>query len=217
MNWAKLAEYFYKKGNGVRSFEGWLGEFLFREGEEWRKRFYSVMEKMAGCEASVILDLMCGGAYPSRYIAMSNSGKFVVGVDLDLDALVFAKKKIRMESLGNVELVRCDVKFLPFKDGAFDLAFEIGGIEFFMEADKQIFLREVSRVTKANLILTFTNEKFKRRLPYRLGLVHLRFLGRKMPRTFTKHEIEELLKPFSKNLEVAEAGYSIICRLDFEA
>lgn len=70
-------------------------------------------------------------------------------------------------------LVRCFLRLYAAIRGKIgDLTFATGGIRV---CDLGKVISEVKRVTKKWFIVTFTSEKFKCKLHYRLGLVHLRF------------------------------------------
>ncbi|MEM2338250.1 MAG: class I SAM-dependent methyltransferase [Candidatus Bathyarchaeia archaeon] len=213
MKWAEFAEYCYKKGKGTPwNFDGWLGEMLFKEGTEWRLRFGKVkkiIEKINKINPlCCVLDLMCGGAYPSRWLAEQQPQCFVVGIDLDRKALLFAKKRIK-KGVDNLDFVRCDVHMLPFKGKIADLTLAIGGLEY---VDLKEVLSEVKRVTKKWFVATFTGEKFKRKLHYKLGLVHLRFIfNSKLPRVFKPEEVKQILAFLSEENTIYECGeYNLI-------
>ncbi|MGB9756809.1 MAG: class I SAM-dependent methyltransferase [Candidatus Bathyarchaeales archaeon] len=216
IDWAEFAEYCYKSGRGVRwNFEGWLGEMLFREGREWRRRFHSAKKLLLEGKRTTFLDLMCGGAYPSRNLARGRKESFFVAVDRDRKCLLYAKARIREEQVGNVELVCCDVRYLPFKSGSVDVSFNIGGVEHLRDSCVKTFLDEVKRVTRFKFIITFTGEKFRRKLHYRLGLVHLRFLLSRssVPKLYSKVEVEKLLNDAFKEVAVYEVGeYNIVAQ-----
>lgn len=211
MKWAEFAEYCYKMGKETPwNFDGWLGEKLFKEGTEWRLRLEEVKKivKKINPPFYCVLDLMCGGAYPSRWLAEQYPQCFVVGIDLNKKALLFAKKRIK-KGVTNLDFVRCDVHMLPFKDKISDLTFTIGGLEY---VDLKKVLFEVKRVTKRWFIATFTGEKFKRKLHYRLGLVHLRFVFNfQFPRVFKLEEVKRIFAYLSEQNRVYECGeYNII-------
>ena len=205
MNWASFAEYCYKCGKNTNwNFDGWLGEFLFKEGKRWRERFYTVKEFINESNPKgVILDLMCGGAYPSRNLAKENNSFFVC-IDIDSNYLQFAKSKSKEEKVGKkIEFIRADVRYLPIKDKSVDLTFSIGGLEYVPEIKK--CLSEIKRVTKEHLILTFTLENFKKEIYYKTGLYHLRFLLSGIP-YHKLYSISELKKIFSSvNLNFSKA------------
>jgi ubiquinone/menaquinone biosynthesis C-methylase UbiE len=213
IKWAEFAEYCYTHGKAKWNFDGWLGEILFKEASGWRKRFEAVQKTLAQHNPyETVLDLMCGGAYPSRKIA--RQAKQVIAVDIDREALSFAKKKIREEQLENVELIRCDVCHLPLKEKSVDVSLNIGGIEWFGDSQMEKMLKEAEKATRKAIIVTFTSPAFKNKLHYKLRLVHLRMLLAKatMPRIRRKEEVEKILKRLFPATTMTEVGYFIIAK-----
>ncbi|MCX7999403.1 MAG: class I SAM-dependent methyltransferase, partial [Leptospiraceae bacterium] len=168
-NWAEFAEYCYKCGRDTKwNFDGWLGELLFKEGEKWRRRFYAVKDFINESNPKeVIVDLMCGGAYPSRKLAKENKGFFVC-IDLNSDYLKFAKYMAKKEKVKEkMDFIRADANNLPLRDKSVDLVFSIGGPEYLPNIKN--FLKNVKRICKKHLVFTFTGEKFKENFHYRVG------------------------------------------------
>ena len=214
IKWAEFAEYCYTYGKAKWNFDGWLGEALFKEASGWRKRFEAVQKTLTQLNPyETVLDLMCGGAYPSRKIA--RQAKQVIAVDIDREALSFAKKKIREEQLENVELIRCDACHLPLKDKSVDVSLNIGGTEWLENCQMEKMLKEAEKATRKAIIVTFTSEAFKNKLHYKLRLVHLRMLLAKaeMPRARRKEEVEKFLKRLFPATTITQAGYFIIAKL----
>jgi len=213
IKWAEFAEYCYTHGKAKWNFDGWLGEILFKEASGWRNRFEAVQKMLAQLNPyETVLDLMCGGAYPTRKIA--RQAKQVIAVDIDREALSFAKKKIREEQLENVELIRCDVCHLPLKEKSVDVSLNIGGIEWFGDSQMEKMLKEAEKVTRKAIIVTFTSQAFKNKLHYKLRLVHLRMLlaKAKMPCIRRKEEVEKFLKRLFPATTMTEVGYFIIAK-----
>ena len=73
---------------------------------------------------------MCGGAYPFRSFAKEKRNALFIATDRNRDFLLFARKQIKKEKLRNIQLLLCDVKFLPFKNKCVDISFNIGGAEY---------------------------------------------------------------------------------------
>ena len=67
---------------------------------------------------ALVLDLACGNGRHS--ICLSNEGYKMVGLDLSLNLLKIAKNQS-----GNLQLVRADMRFLPFKAETFSAAFSM--------------------------------------------------------------------------------------------
>ncbi len=58
-------------------------------------------------------------------------------------------------------LVKADIRYLPFKDGVFDIALAVEVIEHLEKKDGAILLRELERVCKDKIILTTPNGFWK--------------------------------------------------------
>lgn len=99
-----------------------------------------------------VLDVACGTGYGSSLLAQK--GK-VVGIDINRDAIKYAKRKYR-----RVSFLVADAQKLPFKDGEFDLAVSFEFIEHIKKPEK--LLHEVKRVLKrkGTFILSTPNKKF---------------------------------------------------------
>jgi SAM-dependent methyltransferase len=65
----------------------------------------------------LLLDIGCGSGIELKYIA--DYLNYAVGIDIDPDILKMAKK--RLKDKRNVELVRADAYFLPFKPHSFTI------------------------------------------------------------------------------------------------
>lgn len=201
-NWANFAEYCYKCGKDVVwNFDGWLGEHFFKEGKKWRERFYTVKEFVRESNPKkVILDLMCGGAYPSRNLA-KESNSFFICIDINPQYLQFAKSKAKKEKVEEkVDFIRADATHLPLKDKSVDLTFSIGGFEYLPDIKKA--LMEAKRVTKEYLILTFTTENFKKEIYYKTRLYHLRYLlgGISYHKIYSIAELKKIFSSVNLNL-----------------
>lgn len=99
-----------------------------------------------GAGALRILDLACGSGIYSRPFAaqLAGEGGRVVGLDLSLPMLAFARRAARREARGNLDLVRASAQGLPFADASFDLANCCGALHLFPDVDG--VLAEVRRV-----------------------------------------------------------------------
>jgi len=67
-----------------------------------------------------VLDAGCG---PGRFTLPTTKQKrvsHVIGIDISTEMLKFAKKKAAQEKITNIEFVKGDIQFLPFKNNTFD-------------------------------------------------------------------------------------------------
>ena len=72
-------------------------------------------------EGDTILDIACGTGLLTRPLArrVGNSG-YVVGLDISFDMLRYAKQYTEADGLYNVDLMKGDAEYLPYKNEYFD-------------------------------------------------------------------------------------------------
>jgi SAM-dependent methyltransferase/uncharacterized protein YbaR (Trm112 family) len=90
----------------------------------------------------LLLDIGCNWGRWS--ISAARKGWRVVGIDPSLGAVMAACRAFNDEH--NVTFVCADARFLPFKNGAFDVVFSYSVLQHFSEADANMTLREIGRV-----------------------------------------------------------------------
>jgi SAM-dependent methyltransferase len=91
-----------------------------------------------------ILEVGCGAAMCSRWLV--GAGARPVAFDLSAGMLRHARAGADRTGI-DVPLVQADAQYLPFRDGAFDLAFTAFGAVAFV-ADSARLMREVARVLR---------------------------------------------------------------------
>ena len=102
-----------------------------------------------------ILDLGCGTGFLFQYIPQKVG--FFVGVDISLNTLKEAKKRIKNRS--NIALIRADADNTPFSDSTFDKIFAITVLQNMPEPVKTII--EMIRTGKTEAIFAVTGLKKK--------------------------------------------------------
>ncbi|MBU9711830.1 demethylmenaquinone methyltransferase [Evansella tamaricis] len=125
----------YDKMNSIISFQRHIS---------WRK---DTMKRMAVPKGAIALDVCCGTADWTIALGKSvgNSGK-VIGLDFSKNMLSVGEKKVKENSLSNVELVHGNAMDLPFEDNTFDyvtIGFGLRNVPDYMKA-----LKEMRRVIK---------------------------------------------------------------------
>lgn len=113
-----------------------------------RRRLRAVLPLLANVET--LLDVGCGPATLSQYFPCHT-----LGCDVSLSILSKAKQRLHA-------VVVCDALHLPFKDGAFDKAFESSCL--YLLADKVRGIQEMLRVSKRGIVLFESNTWSLRRL-----------------------------------------------------
>lgn len=111
---------------------------------EVRRRFFRKL-----CEyvkPGLILDVGCGKAQTDVALAKVVTQAFMVGSDFSYSALKVAKQRCKQKGV-SINLVRCDVCYLPFRNDVFDVIFSEEVLEHVHEVE--VMLTEVRRVLKA--------------------------------------------------------------------
>jgi ubiquinone/menaquinone biosynthesis C-methylase UbiE len=126
----------------------WSGKGLKRKIIEILRRHYFA-RAFAGHirknirEGSRILEAGCGSGEILRCLGR---GCTCVGCDIDETALKLGQGKFQYR-------VRCDIRRLPFKDKAFDVAYNQGVMEHFRDEEFVEVLRELKRVSRKVIVL----------------------------------------------------------------
>lgn len=103
--------------------------------KEYRRHLLNLLENG---ESDTILDLGCGSGTYTAMFAEHTGSRHIVGLDIDSDALRFAKKK-------GIEVLKADLDSpLPFPDGAFKTVVSSQVIEHLQNPDS--YAREIHRV-----------------------------------------------------------------------
>jgi SAM-dependent methyltransferase len=95
----------------------------------------------------LLLDIGCSWGRWS--MAAYNKGYNVVGLDPSLGAVLAAKRLADKLSVPFIGVVG-DARYLPFKSGAFDVAFSYSVLQHFSKCDARIALREIRRSLRAS-------------------------------------------------------------------
>jgi SAM-dependent methyltransferase len=122
-----------------------------------------------------ILDLACGSGRHSIPIATAGYG--IIGLDASLSLLRIAKQRS-----GKVELVRGDVRFLPFKEETFNATISMDTSFGYLPAEKDDLqsLQEVYRVIGKNsffILDVFNCEQLTRKYGHRGFFKRLKWIG----------------------------------------
>ncbi len=81
-----------------------------------------MMKEARQYHAKVILDIGCGKGELLGMVRKVFASSECVGVDIG-DWVYLTKKETRSSSLSNVDIVRADCRFLPFRSGCTQLVF----------------------------------------------------------------------------------------------
>jgi len=108
----------------------------------------------------IVLDVACGTAYGTAYLLRKGARK-VVGVDVSINAINYAKNHYKSEKL---IFVCADATNLPFPNNSFDAVVSFETIEHIKEYEK--FLLECKRVLKEDALFICSTPNKRVSSPY---------------------------------------------------
>jgi len=94
----------------------------------------------------IVLDIACGTGIYGRIITSQVPGSFVIGLDLSLPMLEYARERFDAQDAGDYLLVHGDAQALPLEDGSVDAVLCGGALHLFRDPEKA--LKEAGRVVK---------------------------------------------------------------------
>jgi SAM-dependent methyltransferase len=133
-----------------------------------------------------VLDLGCGTGHDMMFFK-KRYGCRVYGIDISRESIKIAKK-----TFGKINVIRADIRFLPFKMNSFDFVISYGTIEHVENTEKVI--KEVVKVLKPNgyFIFSVPNKfsifHFKKIIKKKLGIWDLGY-----EKSFSDWELKRLL------------------------
>ena len=133
--WLQVPNNYYE--SGIES------NFLQRH---WHKRKWEVVEKLVSGTSGRILDVGCASGHISNKIQKKLTRSRVVGLDVSLRFIEFAKKRYP-----KVKFVLADAHSLPFSNKTFDLILSTETLEHVVFPQK--VLREMRRVLKPDGVI----------------------------------------------------------------
>jgi demethylmenaquinone methyltransferase/2-methoxy-6-polyprenyl-1,4-benzoquinol methylase len=95
-----------------------------------------------------ILDVCFGTGNSTLLVAKNNDNNMITGLDLSVDMLEVANRKIRKLGLPNIKTIRMDAADMDLEDESFDVATSSFGIHEMEYPVIQSILREMHRVLK---------------------------------------------------------------------
>jgi len=117
-----------------------------------RRKTHIIKNTLNASNKDIILDIGCGSGVQLN--SLNIVPKFLIGTDINQNALVYAKNK----NIPNSEFIRCDAQQLPFKTMAIDKIICAELIEHL--PNPAMMINEVHRILKNNgsIIITTPNE-----------------------------------------------------------
>jgi|CXWL01.1.fsa_nt_gi SAM-dependent methyltransferase len=120
-------------------------------------------------DAKSILDLGSGNGQNSAVLARLN--KTTTLLDWSQNNIDFSKLLYKELDLQGTFLQGDMTKRLPFDDGAFDVAFTCGVLEYFSDEQLREVIKEAMRVVRRRLIILVPNA---RSIPYQFGMWYMK-------------------------------------------
>ena len=134
--------------------ERWIGFLKYGNTvAKMRREMMQLLEWQNGAKA---LYVSIGTGKDLNYLPADIDAKSLqlIGADISMGMLRRAQK-VWSRKL-NLSLVQCAAEDLPFADNSFDIAFHVGGINFF--SDKARAIQEMLRVAKPGTLLMIADE-----------------------------------------------------------
>jgi len=154
------------------------------------RRCYDIIKKWIGERPGPVLEAGSGTGRFCIALAEANTDTRVTALDLSRSSLELARAGAGKRGLDNISYVRGDIRQIPFEAGSFDIVFNEGVIEHFI--DYESVIREMRRVAKLGGMVICA-------VPNRLNLIYNMTLSlsegeaSKYGRTklFTRRELED--------------------------
>ncbi len=162
-------------------------------GQRQRRRAEIVKSALRSHRVRIVLDAGCAEGYATRFI--TDLSDFVVGLELNIETLNIARKKV-----SGVSFINASIKFLPFRDNIFEAICILEVLEH-MDIDLQRdCLNEVNRVLESSGVIVIS-------VPYKERVIHTNCIhcGKLTPlyghlQSLDEHKITSLLTPHQFSL-----------------
>jgi len=118
----------------------------------------SLVNRYAG-DKKRVLEIGCGTG--NNLIFFAENGFKTYGIDLDRDAISYAKKLLEGKNL-KAELKIGDAKNLPYKNNSFDLILDRACLQHNKIEDIKIIIKQIERILKVGGILLIINIRSKK-------------------------------------------------------
>lgn len=162
------------------------------------RRLNAIEDMISGFENKLVLDVGCG--YGFNTVHCANKCKKIIGVDLDIDRIIAARKYKKYEKIQNISFSCGNAERLPFSDGMFDV---VMGNEFLHHLDHpQKVINEMVRVTKKGGRVLISDHNG---LSILSEILRKKAFGKDRCKTFTKKEVNILFE--TANLKKIRARY----------
>lgn len=130
-----------------------IGTFFLRQSQKEIR--YEFIKELEIKENYRVLEISIGTGINLKYLPQ---GANYSGIDISWGMLKKCLKNMKHWGL-SVELFLCEAEALPFRDGAFDVVWHMGGINFFNDIAQSI--REMIRVAKSGAKIVIVDETEK--------------------------------------------------------
>ncbi|MEM2850856.1 MAG: class I SAM-dependent methyltransferase [Candidatus Bathyarchaeia archaeon] len=167
-----------KKRKVMEEYDESAALYDVRFNDEQTRKYETTLKMIRIAHNHMVLDAGCGTGLLIEHVA--KLARLIIGIDFSRQMIKLSKCKLY--NLNNVELIRADVDYLPFRNRIFDQVFAITLLQNLPEPIKS--LKEISRVTKinGNLVVTGLKKNFTRRdftkMMKKVGLETIIFINR---------------------------------------
>lgn len=123
--------------------------------EEQKSKIEEILKNIKFNQNDQIIDIGCGTGF--LFDQFTQSVKFFIGIELSINAIREAKK--RLKNASNIELIRADADYTPFPNKIFDKVIAISVLQNMPNSLKTI--REMKRIGKLETVFAITGLKKK--------------------------------------------------------
>ena len=144
-----------EKFETMKHYDRQAGIYNVQYLEEQNYKIENILSDIKFNQSDLVIDVGCGTGFLFNHV--SREAKMLVGLDLSVNSLRVAKKKLTNSA--NMALVRADADNTPFPNQIFDKVFAVSVLQNMPNNLKTI--SEMKRIGKSETIFAFTGLKKK--------------------------------------------------------
>ncbi len=142
-----------------------------------------------------ILDVCFGTGNSTLLVAKNNNRNMITGLDLSVDMLKVANRKIRKQGISNIKTVRMDAASMDLEDESFDVATSSFGLHEMEYPVMESIIKEMNRVLKRGGKLYLVDYQIQNTATKRfLFRVYLLLTSPPHVKDFLKYDWEAIMK-----------------------
>jgi ubiquinone/menaquinone biosynthesis C-methylase UbiE len=125
--------------------------------ENTSRKYLEIIKYLNFSKNTNVIEVGCGNGPYIAYLSKKNTHSLIVGADISIKILHETRKRLMYEGNSElVDLVACQMEYLPFKPRSFDNILNTQVIEHLLD-DRQ-GLKELSRIIKADGLLIISTD-----------------------------------------------------------